>query len=415
MVQVAVDEQRAEQLRHELVAQLVRDGSIVSDEVRRAFEAVPRHLFAPEVSLEAAYANDIVRTKVDEQGVTTSSVSAPWLQAAMLEQARIEPGMRCLEVGSGGFNAALMAELAGPDGEVTTVDIDRDVTARARRCLDAAGYGRVRVVLVDAEAGVPEHAPYDRIVVTVGMWDVPARLSEQLAESGRLVVPLRLRGLRRSVCLTREGAGLVSVGHIMAGFVDVQGVGARPERLVPLHAEDVALRLDDDVTVDEDGLRTALGQPRVSVWSGVRFGGQEPFDELFLWLATVFDDFALLTHNRSAAARELVDPASPIGTPTVVDGPSLAYLTYRKVQAEDDTYEFGAHAHGPVGAELAEAMCEQVRIWHSEYRNGPPARITVLPSDAPADRLPEGRIVPKRHTTIVISWPAAGDALGVDL
>ena len=412
MVQAAVDEQRAEQLRHELVAQLVRDGSIVSDEVRRAFEAVPRHLFAPEVSLEAAYANDIVRTKVDEQGVTTSSVSAPWLQAAMLEQARIEPGMRCLEVGSGGFNAALMAELAGPDGEVTTVDIDPDVTARARRCLDAAGYGRVRVVLADAEAGVPEHAPYDRIVVTVGMWDVPARLSEQLAESGRLVVPLRLRGLRRSVCLTREGAGLVSVGHIMAGFVDVQGAGARPERLVPLHAEDVALRLDDDLTVDEDELRTALGQPRVSVWSGVRFGGQEPFDELFLWLATVFDDFALLTHNRSAAARELVDPASPIGTPTVVDGPSLAYLTYRKVQTEDDTYEFGAHAHGPVGAELAEAMCEQVRIWHSEHRNGPPARITVLPSDTPADRLPEGRIVPKRHTTIVISWPAAGDALG---
>jgi len=68
MVQAAVDEQRAEQLRRELVAQLVRDGSIVSDEVRRAFEAVPRHLFAPEVSLEAAYANDIVRTKVNRLG-----------------------------------------------------------------------------------------------------------------------------------------------------------------------------------------------------------------------------------------------------------------------------------------------------------------------------------------------------------
>jgi protein-L-isoaspartate(D-aspartate) O-methyltransferase len=94
----------------------------------------------------------------------------------------------------------------------------------------------------------------------------------------------------------------------------------------------------------------------------------------------------------------------------VVDGLSLAYLTFRKVQAEDDAYEFGAHAHGRLGAELAEAMCEQVRIWHREHRNGPPARITVLPADTPADRLPEGRIVPKRHTTIVISWPAAGDA-----
>jgi len=215
---------------------------------------------------------------------------------------------------------------------------------------------------------------------------------------------------RRSVCLTREGAGLVSVGHIMAGFVDVLGAGARPERLVPLHDEDVALRLDDDLAVDADGLRTAVGQPRVSARSGGRFGGQEPFDELMLWLATVFDDFALLTHNRSAMARALVDPASPIGTPTVVDGASVAYLTYRKVEAEDDMYEFGAHGHGPVGAVLAEAVCEQVRVWDREHRGGPPARITVLPADAPADRLPEGRIVPKRHTTIVISWPTAADA-----
>jgi protein-L-isoaspartate(D-aspartate) O-methyltransferase len=403
MTQTSIDERQAGQLRRELVAELVRDGWIVSDEVRRAFETVPRHLFAPEVSLEAAYANDLVRTKVNEQGVTTSSISAPWLQAAMLEQARIEPGMRCLEVGSGGFNAALMAELVGPGGSVTTVDIDPDVTARARRCLDAAGYDRVRVVLADAETGIPEYGPYDRIVVTVGMWDVPARLTEQLTESGRLVIPLRLRGLRRAVCLVRHGAGLVSVKHIMAGFVDVQGAGARPEPLIPLHAENVTLRLDDDLAVDADGLRMALRQPRMSAWSGVRFGGQEPFDELMLWLATVFDEVALLIHNRSAAARALVDPATPFGTLTVVDGASLAYLAYRRL--EDDVYEFGAHGHGPAGSGLAEAMCEQVRVWDREHRGGPPALITILPAGTPADQLPQGRILAKRHTMTVISWP----------
>src|SRR5690606_28432014 len=129
-----------------------------------------------------------------------------------------------------------------------------------------------------------------------------------------------------------------------------------------------------------------------------RFGGQEPFDELFLWLATMFDDFALLTHNRSATARALVDLASPIGTPTVVDGASLAYLTYRPVETDDDMYEFGAHSHGPAGAVLAEAVCEQVRVWDRAHRGGPPARITVLPAGTPADRLPAGRVVPKRHT-----------------
>jgi protein-L-isoaspartate(D-aspartate) O-methyltransferase len=87
-----------------------------------------------------AYADDVVRTKKDRNGVTISSVSAPWRQAMTLEQAGLRPGMRCLEIGSGGYNAALMAEIAGPDGEVATVDIDSDVTSRARRFLDAAGY-----------------------------------------------------------------------------------------------------------------------------------------------------------------------------------------------------------------------------------------------------------------------------------
>ena len=188
---------QAEALRHGLVDELKAAGSIASKDVEAAFLAVPRHMFAPEVPLEAAYANDTVRTKRDEHGVTISSISAPWLQAVMLEQAQIRPGMRCLEIGSGGYNAALMAELVGPGGEVTTVDIDADITDRARRYLPAAGYGQVHAVLADAEAGVAEHAPYDRILVTVGVWDIPPAWLDQLVEGGRLVVPLRMRGLSR--------------------------------------------------------------------------------------------------------------------------------------------------------------------------------------------------------------------------
>jgi protein-L-isoaspartate O-methyltransferase len=67
-----------------------------------------------------------------------------------------------------GEDAALMAELVGSEGTVTTVDIDRGVTDRARTLLETAGYSRVKVALADAENGVPEHAPFDRIIVTVG-------------------------------------------------------------------------------------------------------------------------------------------------------------------------------------------------------------------------------------------------------
>src|SRR5205807_8810307 len=149
----------------------------------------------PGASLKEAYANTTLPTKRDEHGVTMSAVSAPWLQAAMLEQADLAPGMRCLEIGSGGYNAALIAEMVGEDGEVTTVDIDPDVTERARRCLAAAGYHDVRVVLADAEGGVEDHAPYDRIIVTAGAWDIPSAWVAQLTAAGRLVVPLRMRGV----------------------------------------------------------------------------------------------------------------------------------------------------------------------------------------------------------------------------
>ncbi|WP_322747947.1 MULTISPECIES: methyltransferase, FxLD system [unclassified Frankia] len=405
MIEVTTDPARAAALRHSLVDELVTAGSIVSGEIEAAFRTVPRHLFAPEVPLDEAYANDVVRTKRDEHGMTISSVSAPWLQAAMLEQAGLRPGLRCLEIGSGGYNAALMAELVGPAGAVTTVDIDPDVADRARRCLADAGYDQVHVVLADAEGGVAEFAPYDRIIAAVGVADVPPAWVDQLAEGGRLVVPLRMRGLRRSVAFVREGAHLVSLGHEMAGFVDIQGAGAQRERLVTLHGDDVGLRIDDSEPVDADGLRGALLQPRVQAWSGVRFGGMEPFDGLFLWLATGLSDFCLVTRARTDVARTLVDPCSPIGTPTLLGGRSFAYLAFREIDTDARIYEFGVYAHGPDAETLAQAMNDQVRTWNREHRDGPAAVISLHRSDTPVDQLPRGRVIERRHTKIVIFWP----------
>src|SRR5882762_7605506 len=131
---------RAAAFRAALADRLIAEGAVTTPEVAAAVRAVPRHLFTPGLPLERAYANQVVFVKRDEHGVPTSSVSAPDIQAIMLEQAGIRPGMRLLEIGSGGYNAALMAELAGPAGEVTTVDIDPAVTHRAHRCLDEAGY-----------------------------------------------------------------------------------------------------------------------------------------------------------------------------------------------------------------------------------------------------------------------------------
>jgi protein-L-isoaspartate(D-aspartate) O-methyltransferase len=187
-----VDGSQADESREAMIGALREMGAVRSDRVAEVFRAVPRHLFTPEASLEDAYdPRDAVHVKRDEQGRPISTVSSPQLQGSMLEQADIRPGMTALEIGSGGVNAAMMSWLAGPDGQVTTVDIDSDVTERAMRLLDAAGYERVNVVLADAEDGFAEDAPYDRIVVTVGAWDIPPAWVDQLAPGGRLVVPLR--------------------------------------------------------------------------------------------------------------------------------------------------------------------------------------------------------------------------------
>ncbi|MGH3853064.1 MAG: hypothetical protein ACRDR6_06115 [Pseudonocardiaceae bacterium] len=132
MPEVIADSARAAQLRDRLTDEMMAEGTIVSNEVATAFHTVPRHLFAPGTTLEQSYAQDAVRTKRDQHGTTISSISAPWLQAMMLEQAGLRPGMRVLEIGSGGYNAALIAEVVGADGEVTTVDIDPEVVDRAR-------------------------------------------------------------------------------------------------------------------------------------------------------------------------------------------------------------------------------------------------------------------------------------------
>lgn len=185
-----------ESLCSAMVEHMTEQGWLRSDEVATALLRVPREKFAPGSPLETVYAAEaVVITRRDEHGAPMSSVSAPRIQAMMLQQADLRPGMTVLEIGSGGYNAALIAELVGAGGEVTTVDIDAEVVDRARECLTAAGYEQVRVVIADAEHGVPEFAPYDRIIVTAGAWDIPPAWIDQLAEDGVIVVPLRMRGL----------------------------------------------------------------------------------------------------------------------------------------------------------------------------------------------------------------------------
>lgn len=372
--------------------ELVADGTIVSPAVEAAFRAVPRHVFIPEAGLDVAYArHDAVVTKRAADGTALSSVSAASMQARMLEQARIEPGMRVLEIGSGGYDAALLAHVVGPGGAITTMDIDADVVARTRRLLSAAGVAGVDVVQGDAEGGWQAGAPYDRVIVTVRAWDVPPAWLGQLVDGGVLVVPLELRGLTRSLALQRTGSVLVSESAVVCGFVPMQGLGAHTEHVIEIPGGGV--RFADEPGPAELPLRPGPAQ----VWTGRVVGHHELAGSLPLWLATVVDEFCTVT----AFDGPLRVP-NPFGTPAAVRPGAFAHLAARPVHRHE--LELGAHGYGPAGAHLADELATHARRWHDDVRAGPDPAITVHPASARLHPPRRGRVLRKRHSQVVVSW-----------
>ncbi|MFG6197795.1 methyltransferase, FxLD system [Nonomuraea sp. JJY05] len=403
------DDARAAELREALVAELVAGGHIKTAAVEAAFRAVPRHMFAPDATLEKAYALDIVEVKQDEHGVLTSTMSAPQIQALQLEQAQIQPGMRVLEIGSGGYNAALISEIVGPEGQVTTMDIDPDVTSRARQFLDSAGYSQVRVVTADAEHGCEDHAPYDGILVTVGAWDVPPAWRKQLAKGGKLIVPLRMKGVTRSLALERTNDHLVSVSEGECGFVKMQGSGAHDEHLWLLRGKTIGLRFDDGNLDDPHQLDGVLATKPAATWSGVTVLRPEPFPNLPLWMLTALPGFCKLSVDTSEGDPGLaVEPGGRWFPWATVEGDSFAYLSCRPVS--EGVVEFGAHGYGPHGAQVAKSIVEQVQVWDRDYRDRPGPDFAVWPFDTPDEMLPAGAVITKRHTRVTIAWPEAAES-----
>jgi len=200
-----------------LVDGLVAEG-VLSQQWRAAFLAVPREVFIPEVIwryvgddlvplrrsddpeewLPRAYGPRYVVTQVDDGSpagpggrgrVATSSASRPDIVAMMLDAGRLEPGMRVLEIGTGtGYTAALLAERLGAHN-VTTIEIDPDLAARARAALATAGYGDVTVICGDGAYGHPAGAPFDRVLSTVAAPRVPYTWVAQTRLGGLVVTP----------------------------------------------------------------------------------------------------------------------------------------------------------------------------------------------------------------------------------
>ncbi|TDC79201.1 methyltransferase, FxLD system [Actinomadura sp. 7K507] len=401
---------RSEELRNALVDTIVADhaakGLAMPADVERAMRKVPREAFTPGVPLERAYENTAVITNRRGEE-TTSSVSAPYLIAEMLGQAADAlgglEGRDVLEIGSGGYNASLLSELVGPAGSVTTVDIDSAVTDRAVACLESAGYSDVTVVCADAEHPVEPGRRYDLIIVTAGAWDIPSVWREQLTGDGVLVVPLRTFGMTRSWALRRSGDRLVSRSHRQCGFVSMQGDGGHRMRYVDV-AAGVHLRLDENQQIIPDVVADVLTQPRREAWAGVSLPPRTVLADLDLWLAVRLtreaEEFLMLTAQEAAVESGIVAPSWRFGTPAAFDGGTFSYRSALRWTGR--LFDLGAYAHGPEAAASAGRMVEHMRAWLDA--GSPSPVLQVLPARTPDGDLPDGTVLDKRHSRIVLTF-----------
>ncbi|TLQ42567.1 methyltransferase, FxLD system [Streptomyces marianii] len=409
----------AARLRHEMAQTVINGGWAPSEQVQEALRTVPRHRFAPEANLATAYdgGDRAVITRRDETGAAISSVSAAWLQADMIESLHLQPGAIVFEAGSGGYNAELIAHVAGTEGRVVTVDIDPWVVRRTRRFTTEAGSGRVTVVEADAALGAPAHlvprGGFDGSLITYNCWDIAPAWWEQLAEGGRLVLPLEIGGYTRAITLERRGHVLHARHFTYCGFVRDQGQHARTVPVADLLDGELTLRFENGIAAPTAGLEEALLGPRHELGTGVTMGAGAYFGSLQLYAATTLPTFCRLAAHQDTETG-VTGIAKDRDTPAIVGDASLAYLinvpTRYGERPEDKEWEWFVHAFGEQGPQLAEQLAATVRAWDRHVRADDNSKhadpiLTVHPAGTPDDLLPAGDVLDKEHSRLVFRWP----------
>lgn len=188
----SVEEDAFAQARLELVKNDIAGAGIKNEDVLRAMRSVPRHKFVPPDYLGQAYEDHALPIGYGQ------TISQPYVVAWMTESLELQPGEKVLEIGSGsGYQAAILAELGYVD--VYTIEIVPELAESAAARLKELGYNKVHAKQGDGYYGWPEYAPFDAIVVTAAPDHVPAPLVEQLAEGGRLVIPIGPPGWYQSL------------------------------------------------------------------------------------------------------------------------------------------------------------------------------------------------------------------------
>lgn len=382
-------------LREQLLVHVQEQGGATDALVAEALRTVPRHIFLPDLPPEAAYRDEAIVTKRDADGQPISSSSQPTIMAIMLDQLGAARGHRVLEIGAGtGFNAALIEHIVGPRGKVVSIDLDPEIVERAEDNLSAAGCAGVRVLNADGALGCADTAPYDRIIATVGVWDLAPAWYEQLKPNGRLVVPLDLRGVQRSVAFERAAGHWRSSSASPCGFMRMRGAFAGPERTYVLDERThLTVALPEARELDTAAVLETLDAPEVEIRTGVAADRFELFDGFGLWLAVREPRWFGLSEVEPGTRLSNAPLRAPgsVATTGILDDFGLATLS-----TEDG-------ALVATGSErIADELAAHVVAWDEAGRPGSSGlRIDAYPAGTPTG----GEIViDKKCVRLVLSW-----------
>ncbi len=202
-------------LRHQMVETQIRNRGVTNPVVLKAMRNVPRHLFVPESVRSQAYDDHPLPIGHGQ------TISQPYMVAFMTEALAPRTGMKVLEIGTGsGYQTAVLLEAGA---EVYSIERVQELAEKAKKQLEALGYSRFYIRVGDGTLGWPEAAPFDGIIVTAGAPEIPQPLVNQLADGGRLVIPVGDR-MGQDLLLVEKREGQVFIQNL-GGCVFVKLIG----------------------------------------------------------------------------------------------------------------------------------------------------------------------------------------------
>jgi protein-L-isoaspartate(D-aspartate) O-methyltransferase len=201
--------------RLSMISRQLRARGINNDRVLAAFAKVPREEFVAAELRENAYEDRPLSIGCSQ------TISQPFIVAYMLQAADVRPDDHVLELGTGsGYQTALLAELAK---SVVSLERHAELAQTARERLSRLGYSNVEIIAADGTLGYADHAPYDVVMVSAAAPHVPQALIDQLAENGRLVIPVGVRQSQNLVLVRRTQQGIQTSRLEGCAFVPLIG------------------------------------------------------------------------------------------------------------------------------------------------------------------------------------------------